>query len=143
MVIAPVQQMPPGNLQSRPLPSKGAIPSTASTCSPGYVWREARPNDLVCVTPGSRARVAEENRTASTRVQPGGGAYGPNTCRGGYVWREAFSGDLVCVNPEIRTLVAQENQLASSRLAALVVPQTPPGNLQSGPLRSKGALPRL
>jgi hypothetical protein len=85
------------------------------TCKSGFVWRGARPDDLVCVTPESRARVAEENRTASSRIHPGGGASGPFTCLSGFVWREAFEGDLVCVTPEVRTLVREENQQAASR----------------------------
>jgi len=84
------------------------------TCKSGFVWREARPNDLVCVTE-SRTRVREENRTASSRIQPGGGASGPFTCLSGFVWREAFEGDLVCVTPEVRTLVREENRQAASR----------------------------
>lgn len=89
-------------------------PSVA-TCKLGYVWRVARPSDLVCVTPQSRARVAQENRIAAQRVQPGGGAYGPNTCLPGFVWREAFNGDGVCVTPQVRARVRMENQLAASR----------------------------
>ena len=37
----------------------------------GFVWREARPGDKVCVTPDVRARTATENRAAaSTRILP-------------------------------------------------------------------------
>lgn len=90
-------------------------PPDPQVCRSGFVWRVARPSDLVCVTPDSRARVAEENRLAGARVQPGGGAYGPNTCRAGFVWREAFAGDLVCVTPAVRAVVADENRLAASR----------------------------
>jgi hypothetical protein len=86
-----------------------------ATCKSGYVWRVARPSDLVCVTPESRSRVAEENRVASSRIQPGGGASGPFTCLPGFVWREAFEGDIVCVTPEVRTLVREENRVAASR----------------------------
>ena len=86
-----------------------------ATCKSGFVWRVARPSDLVCVTPESRSRVAEENRTASSRIVPGGGASGPFTCLSGFVWREAFDGDFVCVTPEVRTLVREENQQAASR----------------------------
>jgi hypothetical protein len=86
-----------------------------ATCKSGYVWRVARPSDLVCVTPESRSRVAEENRVASSRIQPGGGASGPFTCLPGFVWREAFEGDIVCVTPDVRTLVREENRVAASR----------------------------
>jgi hypothetical protein len=103
---------------------KGSLPWIHSTtteqakspaCKSGFVWRGARADDLVCVTPDSRARVAEENRTASSRIQPGGGPSGPFSCLSGFVWREAFQGDLVCVTPEVRTLVREENQQAASR----------------------------
>jgi hypothetical protein len=97
-------------------PVGASTPSVPGMCKIGFVWREASPGDRACVTPDSRSRVAVENRTALTRVQPGGGAYGPNTCRAGFVWREAFAGDLVCVSPEVRMLVKQENQLASTRV---------------------------
>lgn len=94
--------------------STGTTPHPA-TCKSGFVWRAARPSDLVCVTPESRTRIAHENATAASRIQPGGGAYGPNTCRSGFVWREAFNGDLICVTPEVRTLVREENRVAASR----------------------------
>jgi hypothetical protein len=87
----------------------------AQACKSGFVWREARQSDLVCVTPESRSRVAQENRTASSRIVPGGGASGPFTCLSGFVWREAFDGDFVCVTPEVRSLVREENQQAGSR----------------------------
>jgi hypothetical protein len=97
----------------------GLIASTASApaatpadCKPGFVWRVATASDLVCVTPESRARVAQENNTARSRVQPGS-----NTCLSGFVWREAFQGDLVCVTPEVRRLVREENQVGASRRA--------------------------
>ena len=93
----------------------GTLRAQGPTCKSGFIWREARATDFVCVTPESRARVAQENRTASSRIQPGGGASGPFTCLSGFVWREAFDGDLVCVTPEVRTLVQQENSVAASR----------------------------
>ena len=86
-------------------------------CVQGFVWREARPEDRVCVTPARRAEVREENRLADSRRQPGGGAYGPDTCRQGYVWREAFPGDHVCVPPASRSKAREENSEAHERLA--------------------------
>ncbi|MEZ5983442.1 MAG: trypsin-like serine protease [Parvularculaceae bacterium] len=83
-------------------------------CKSGYVWREAKPDDYVCVPPQSRARTAQENAQAASRRDPDG-AYGPNTCISGYVWREAFDGDVVCVTPEVRALVKEENRLGPSR----------------------------
>lgn len=37
------------------------------TCKVGYVWREARPGDQVCVTPKERSQVAAENALANQR----------------------------------------------------------------------------
>jgi hypothetical protein len=96
-------------------PAVVAAPATdPNTCKPGFVWREARADDLVCVTPESRQRTANENAVAASRVDPNG-AYGPATCISGFVWREAFEGDTVCVAPETRELVRAENLAAASR----------------------------
>ena len=89
-------------------------PRVGKSCNAGFVHRLASPADLVCVAAQSQTRVVAENRSAGTRRQPGGGAYGPNTCRAGFVWREAFAGDVVCVTPAERGLVAEENRLAAS-----------------------------
>lgn len=88
-------------------------------CISGYVWREARPGDKVCVTPQIRSQTAGENRAAGANRQPGGGAYGPNTCKQGFVWREAFAGDAVCVVPESRTQAARDNAMAAGRVVPL------------------------
>ncbi|MBX3431292.1 MAG: hypothetical protein KF779_17025 [Hyphomonadaceae bacterium] len=85
-------------------------------CRTGFVWREARPGDVVCVTPESRTLVRHENASATARVSPGG-AYGPHTCIAGFVWREAFDGDVVCVTPERRSQVREENATAVTRVA--------------------------
>jgi hypothetical protein len=81
-------------------------------CKSGYVWRAARPTDVVCVEPWSNALVKRENRKAKLQLMPGGG----NTCIPGLVWREAFDGDAVCVTPTRRAEVRQENLLAASRV---------------------------
>lgn len=78
-------------------------------CKPGFVWREARPGDLVCVTPNAREVAAAENQALKYRVDPNG-PYGPNSCKGGFVWREAFEGDVACVSPERRDAVREENR---------------------------------
>ena len=87
------------------------------TCIQGYVWREAVPNDLVCVTPETRSQAAYDNSQASVRRSPVGGSYGPDTCIQGYVWREAVPGDRVCVTPETRSQVAYDNSQAPFRIA--------------------------
>ena len=38
------------------------------TCLPGYVWREASPSDLVCVTPATRDQTAYDNSQAQNRL---------------------------------------------------------------------------
>lgn len=89
--------------------------SPAGSCVKGFVWREARPSDHVCVRPEIRADVAEQNRTRAKRWTQG--AYGPQTCIAGYVWRDAFASDKVCVTPKFRDQTKKDNQAAASRLA--------------------------
>lgn len=86
------------------------------TCIRGFVWREAAPNDHVCVRPKVREQARIDNSQAVARRDPNG-PYGPNTCLQGYVWREAFAGDVVCVAPETRTQAAQDNHQANARKA--------------------------
>jgi hypothetical protein len=40
------------------------------TCLPGYVWRVITPDDLVCVTPETRAQVEDDNANAEDRIDP-------------------------------------------------------------------------
>ena len=63
------------------------LPYGPDTCASGYVWRDAAPNDHVCVSPAARAHAAAENAAGPAHLSPSGGAYGPNTCLPGYVWR--------------------------------------------------------
>jgi hypothetical protein len=83
-------------------------------CQPGFVWRQARPEDHVCVTPETRQSVAEDNRQAESRRDPLQ-ANRPGTCRSGFVWREAFAGDVVCVTPGVRRTTAIDNSKAGER----------------------------
>ena len=91
------------------------LPYGEDTCIQGFVWREAREGDTVCVTPDVRTRVAEENSNPALNRQPGGGAYGPDTCAQGFVWREAFDGDTICVTPDNRDQTLADNAAAESR----------------------------
>jgi hypothetical protein len=84
-------------------------------CLQGFVWREARPSDHVCVRPETRTAVAEQNRTRAKRWTQG--AYGAQTCTEGFVWREAFAGDKVCVTPKFREQTKGDNRAAASRVA--------------------------
>lgn len=83
-------------------------PYGESSCTPGYVWREANPQDLVCVVPSTRSATRTENSLAASRRNPRG-AWGPNTCISGYVWREAYAGDVVCVTPASRARAHYDN----------------------------------
>ena len=68
--------MPPGGDTRRPLPDPDKShprPRNASTCRSGFVWRVARPTDLVCVTPQIRQQTEGENALAAERREPGGG----------------------------------------------------------------------
>lgn len=115
-VFMPSPPVPPHPL--RPMGRSAARAHAADeSCATGFVWRAARADDLVCVSPPSRDLVAEENRTAPQRWNPAGN-YGPATCTPTFVWREAFAGDTVCVTPQRRDDVRQENQLGPSRHAA-------------------------
>lgn len=95
----------------RPIRVLGKAGGSGDPCLEGFVWREARKDDHVCVPPQSRLRVAQENRLAVSRRVPGG----PDTCISGFVWREAFEGDTVCVPPPVRELVWEENRQAQTR----------------------------
>jgi hypothetical protein len=94
------------------------VSSFPRRCLKGFVWRESRAYDLVCVPPAERAGTRQENQQAASRVQPGGGAFGPDTCKPGFVWREAIDAswrgddpdDHVCVPPASRTRARQSNQ---------------------------------
>lgn len=88
-----------------------------NTCVQGFVWRDAAPNDVVCVVPAVRDAAKADNAQAAARRDPAGGPYGPNTCLSGYVWREAFPGDVVCVTPQTRAQAAADNRAAPGRIA--------------------------
>ncbi len=124
--------LPPSALEERSIGSVkaggAATPATGSSmpimiipigpvsdnCASGYVWREARPSDHVCVTPAARDRVKGENHFAR-HYRDTEGVYG---CKAGYVWREAYSGDRTCVPPSGRDLAAEENRLGPQRKAS-------------------------
>jgi hypothetical protein len=86
------------------------------TCISGYVWRNAFPNDHVCVTEDVLLQTAADNAAAASRVDPGG-AYGPDSCIDGFgwVWRDAGPSDHVCVSGAVRSQAAADNAAADSR----------------------------
>jgi hypothetical protein len=83
------------------------------TCRQGYVWREARASDLVCVSPGTRDQVRADNAARQSRWTDG--AFGPHTCVVPYVWREAFNGDDVCVTGTRRAEARADNNAGPGR----------------------------
>jgi len=92
------------------------VGSSADVCVQGFVWREAGPQDFVCVTPNVRSQAASDNSQASARRNPAGGPFGPDTCLQGFVWREAFANDHVCVTPQTRSEAAADNDQAVFRV---------------------------
>src|SRR5262245_33535393 len=96
-------------------PARAQLPVGSDTCLQGFVWRDAFPNDHVCVTPDTRERAARDNSQAAARREPGGGPYGADTCRQGYVWRDAGPNDRICVTPETRAEAAADNAQATAR----------------------------
>lgn len=54
--------------ESRRSPTGG--PYGPNTCLQGFVWREARADDLVCVTPESRARAKADSARATATRKP-------------------------------------------------------------------------
>jgi hypothetical protein len=93
-------------------PAAGPAPS--GPCIQSFVWREATPNDHVCVAPEMRSLIAQQNRDrlAHGVMNQGKMYYLPS-----FVWREAVAGDQVCVTPQERSKVREDNRLASSRVA--------------------------
>lgn len=75
-----------------------ATPATAAGCPHGTVWREATPNDHVCVAPETRAQTWSDNQTNPVE-----------TCPRGLVWREAMPQDHVCVDPSTRARTWDDN----------------------------------
>lgn len=87
-------------------------PYGPDTCKDGFVWREARASDHVCVTRATQQTTRDENALADSRRGPSG----LNTCKQEFVWREAFDGDTVCVAPDRRTQAKADNAAAAERL---------------------------
>jgi hypothetical protein len=86
-------------------------------CAQGYVWREAAPNDYVCVTPQARQQAWADNARQDAR-RAGSGPYGYETCKQGYVWREATGDDKVCVTPATRDQARYDNSKARRRVVS-------------------------
>lgn len=82
----------------------GKRPIFSGQCVQGFVWREARPSDHVCVTPQIRSETAQDNARAERE-----------RCVPGHVWREAYEGDHVCVTPQVRGQAWDDNSKKETR----------------------------
>jgi hypothetical protein len=113
-----------------PLSFAVAPDAAAAACKSGYVGRDAKDGDQICVTPAARKEAKAHNANAANNRERGD-ARGPNTCRDGFVWREAFAGDVVCVTPLERQNALVQNTEDARR------PMPPPpeqqGDTQSYP----------
>jgi len=109
---------------ANPLGGPPPVVPRDDSCKQGFVWREAIPNDHVCVPPGTRSQAAEDNARANARKLPrrlavepiGGGHPGPDFCKPGFVWREVILSDHVCVTPETRDATARDSAMAGQRI---------------------------
>jgi hypothetical protein len=95
----------------------GHVVKPTDECIPGYVWREATPDDHVCVTKQIHDQTAEDNMLAGSRRNPNGGAYGADSCLEGFVWRDVFDGDHVCVTQQTRAQVLLDDRAGPDRIA--------------------------
>ncbi|MDQ1245823.1 MAG: hypothetical protein QG597_190 [Actinomycetota bacterium] len=84
------------------------------TCLQGWVWRDAVPNDHVCVIPSVRSLHADYNRRATALHLPGS-----DQCRPHYTWRLVQPADHVCVDSRTRRQVLADNSQASARRNSL------------------------
>ncbi|MEZ5333662.1 MAG: hypothetical protein R2991_16880 [Thermoanaerobaculia bacterium] len=83
-------------------------PNGPRQCLPGFVWREAGPNDFACVPPDSRTLARRQNAEAPDRT-------GSDVCKPGLVWREAVPEDHVCVSIQSRERARADNGLHWTR----------------------------
>jgi hypothetical protein len=103
------------NLMKSTLELHSPLDFGPDTCKAGFVWREAVPDDHVCVPTASRDAAAQQNLAAASHRLPNGGPFGPDTCAQGFVWRDAFLDDHVCVTPGARQQAANDNAQGASR----------------------------
>lgn len=80
-----------------------AVDTAEAGCRPGFVWRDAKDGDGVCVTPEERETAKKQNLAAKTNGTTTGG------CRPSFVWRDAWDGDGVCVTPYERDQAKAQN----------------------------------
>jgi len=86
-----------------PAPPPSQTSQKVSVCKSGFVWRDAKDGDGVCVTPQERAAAKRQNANAPNNTLPTG------NCKPGFVWRDAWNGDGVCVTPNERAAAKRQN----------------------------------
>lgn len=99
-------------------------------CIDGYIWRQLRPDDKVCVRPETRAQMLADNRLSPERTMPRVSIprcplsrpcptppppTGPAPCRSGFVHRAAVADDFACVTPAARDQAQADNRAAPTR----------------------------
>ncbi|GHC53492.1 RICIN domain-containing protein [Streptomyces cinnamoneus] len=103
---------PAGVAAAAPAGAAAALVAGPDTCVPGMVWRKARPNDLVCVTPLSRAAIQQQNTEAPAHTRADG------SCTFNWVRRQATPLDRVCVSPATAKIVRNQTAVATKYWAA-------------------------
>ena len=98
-----------------------AAGAAQATCKNGFVWRDARNGDAVCVTTDDRDIAHRQNANGPNNRAAGAGA----TCRSGYVWREAWVGDTVCVTPTERDQAGAQNAANAQHTLTAAAPSPP------------------
>lgn len=111
-VAVPVQPAPP--------PAKPRPPNAVYLCKSGFVWRDAKDGDGICVTPEERTTAKQQNANGASRGTPTGG------CKSGFVWRDAWDGDGTCVTPAERSAAKLQNAKSAGRSNGIAGAETPP-----------------
>jgi hypothetical protein len=106
-------------------------------CADGFVWREAFPDDHVCVSPQVRDMVKRQNHDAGQFTTQEG-----QECAPGYVFRMAGPRDQVCVTEDERDQAEQDNRMAETRLKSTQVPDYPDLADEAGSRRNMLAVPQ-
>ncbi len=90
--------------------STNDFPYGLKTCKAGYVWREAVPNDHVCVLPAQRTQANRDNNLHKQNSKNNLGG-----CPRGLVQRNASFTDTVCVSPRVKTQMIKDNAAQNER----------------------------
>ncbi|KAF2244167.1 hypothetical protein BU26DRAFT_608632 [Trematosphaeria pertusa] len=84
-------------------------------CLEGFVWREATPDDHVCVKPSSRDAATWDNSQQASRQNADG------TCKGKWVKRRATASDTACVSRTRKIFTNFDNAAGPDRRLSMNV----------------------